>query len=102
MLVTFSNNVVNPNKRCPAWVVNVSDSCPGGCEFDTRLSRTFFPAYFCLSPLLKHVRKVLGGFGKKSCVSTGVRKPRNTCVSLTAMTIAVKVELNLNTTNQPA
>ena len=36
----------------------------GGCEFDTRL--TFFPAYFRLSPLLNHVRKVVGGFGKKS------------------------------------
>ena len=29
-------------------------------------------AYFRLSPLQKHVRKVVGGFGKKSCVSTGV------------------------------
>ena len=28
--------------------------------------------------LQKHVRKVVGGFGKKSCVSTGVRKPGNT------------------------
>ena len=27
--------------------------------------RNFFPAYFHLSPLLKHVRKVVGGFGKK-------------------------------------
>ena len=33
-----------------------------------------FPAYFCLSPLQKHVRKIVGGFGKKSCDSTGVRK----------------------------
>ena len=31
------------------------------------------------------VRKVVGGFGKKSCVRTGVRKPGNTCVSPTAM-----------------
>ena len=31
-------------------VVSVSDSWPGGCEFDPRLRRTFFPAYFCLSP----------------------------------------------------
>ena len=38
---------------------------PGGCEFKTRLRRTFFPAYFRLSPLLKHLRKVVGGFGKK-------------------------------------
>ena len=35
--------------------------------------------------LHKHVGKVLGGFGIKSCVSTGVRKPGNTCASPTAM-----------------
>ena len=35
--------------------------------------------------LQKHVGKVVGGFGKKSCVSTGVRKPGNTCASPTAM-----------------
>ena len=43
------------------------------------------------------------GFGKKSCVSTGVRKPENTYASLTAMirtALAVKVVLNPNTTNQ--
>ena len=66
-------------------VVSVSDSRPGGCEFDLRLRRLFFPAYFRLSPLQKHVRKVVGGFGKKSCVSTGERKPGNTCASPTAM-----------------
>ena len=32
-------------------------------------------------PLQKHVRKVVGGFGKKSCVSIGVRKPGNTYAS---------------------
>ena len=32
-------------------------------------------------PVQKHVRKVVGGFGKRSCVSTGVRKPGNTCAS---------------------
>ena len=37
-------------------VVSMSESCPGGCEFDTRLMGTYFLAYFCLSPL-KHVRK---------------------------------------------
>ena len=47
------------------------------------------------SPLQKHVRKVVGGFGKKSWVGTRVRKPRNTCVS---STLAVKVALNPNTT----
>ena len=66
-------------------VVSVSDSWPGGFEFDPRLRRLFFPAYFRLSPLQKHVRKVVGGFGKKSCVSTGVRKPGNTYASPTAM-----------------
>ena len=40
---------------------------------------------FRLSPLQKHVRKVVGGFEKKSCVSTGVRKPRTTYASPTAM-----------------
>ena len=57
-----------------------------------------------LSPLQKHVRKVVGGFGKKSCVSTGVRKPGNTlCVTdRHDMTLAVKMALNPNTTNQPA
>ena len=55
-----------------------------GFEFDTQLRRTFFPTYFRLSPLLKHVREVVGGIGKK-LVITGVRKPGNTCVSSTTM-----------------
>ena len=81
-------------------VVSMSDSRPCGCKFDPQLRRLFFPAYFCLSPLQKHVRKVVGGFGKKSCVSTGVRKPGNTCVTdRHDMTLAVKVALNPNTTN---
>ena len=52
--------------------------------------------------LQKHVRKVVGGFGKKSCVSTGVRKPGSTYASPTHnnMTSDVKVALNPNTTNQ--
>ena len=48
---------------CPARVAPYS--WPGGCEFKTQLRQTFFLAYFHLSPLLKHVRKVVGGFGKK-------------------------------------
>ena len=56
-------------------MVSVSDSRPGGCEFDPGLRRLFFPAYFRLSSLQKYVRKVVGGFGKKSCVSTGVKGP---------------------------
>ena len=66
-------------------MVSLSDSWPGGCAFDHRLRRNFFPAYFRLSPQQKHVRKVVGGFGKKSCVSSGVRKPGNTCASPTTM-----------------
>ena len=66
-------------------VVSVLNSSPGGCEFDPWLRGLFFPAYFRLSPLQKHVRKVVGGFGKKSCVNTGVRKPGNTYASPTAM-----------------
>ena len=66
-------------------VVSVSDSWPGGCEFDSQLRHTFFPACFHLSPLQKHVRKVAGGFGKKSYVSTGMRKPGNTCESPNTM-----------------
>ena len=54
-------------------------------EFHPRLRRLFFQACFHLSPLQKHVRKVVGGLGKKSCVDTGVRKPGNTCASPTAM-----------------
>ena len=44
-----------------------------------------FDNYFCLSPLQKHEGKVVGGFGKKSFVSTGKRKPGNKYASLTAM-----------------
>ena len=70
--------------RLGGSVVIVSDLWPGGCEFNPRLRQAFF-LYFHLSPLQKHVRKVVGGFGKKSCVSAGVRKPGNTCASPTAM-----------------
>ena len=59
-------------------MVSVSDSLPGACEFDPRLRRLFFPAYFRLLPLQKHVRKVVGGFGKKKMCFTGVRKQKKT------------------------
>ena len=72
------------------------------CSLSCRNSparRTVFPAYFRLSPLQKHVR-LGGGFVKKSCVSTGVRKPgKHMCVTdRNDITLAVKVALNLNTT----
>ena len=71
--------------RLGGSVVSVADSRLGGFQFEIRLKRTFFPGYFHLSPLLRHVRKVVDGFGKKVAFSTGVRKPGNTCVSPTAM-----------------
>ena len=49
------------------------------------LRRLFFLAYFCPSPLQMHVKKAVGGFEKKNCVSTGMRKPGNTYVSPTSM-----------------
>ena len=83
--------------RAPPWWR--SDECVG---LMTWLRRLFSPAYFRLSPLQKHMRKVVGGFGKKSGISTNVRKPGNTYASSTAMimTLAVKVALNPSTTNQ--
>ena len=96
-----TSQVLYPRPHPGGSVVSVSDSWPGGCKFDSRLRPLFFPAYFRLLPLQKHVRKVVGGFGKKSCVSTGVRKPGNTCVTdRLDMTLVVKVALNPNTTNQ--
>ena len=53
-------------------------------KFDPWLRPTFFLAYIHFTPLKEHVRKEVGGLGKKS-VSTGVRKPGNMCASLTAM-----------------
>ena len=80
-----NNQVLKQPPNTGGSVMSVSDLFLGDCEFDQPLRRTFFLAYFHLSPLQKHVRKVVGGFGKKSCVSTGVRKPGNTCASSTAM-----------------
>ena len=81
--------------------VSVSDLWPRGCEFDPQLRLLFFPAYCRLSPLQKHVRKVVSGLGKKSCGSTGVRKPGNICVTNHHyITLAVKVVLK-SQYNQP-
>ena len=40
---------------------------------------------FRTSASAEECEKRVGGFGKKSCVRTGVRKPGNTCASPTAM-----------------
>ena len=52
--------------------------------------------------LQKHVRKEVGGFGKKSCVSTGVRNARKQMCIIDRydLTLAVKVSINPNKTNQ--
>ena len=56
-----------------------------GCTIDGHIS--FYLQYLNImsSARSRKVRKVGGGFGKESCVSTGVRKPGNTYVSPTAM-----------------
>ena len=46
---------------------------------------TFLCGVFWPLTSAEHVRKVVGGFVKKSCVSTGVRKPGNSGASPTAM-----------------
>ena len=73
---------LNASRRCriqPAWV---AQCLTGGCEFDAWLRQTFFSAYFCLSCVLKHVRKVVDGFGKK-VVLVLVCESQETRVSLT-------------------
>ena len=72
----------------PGWL---SGECVGLMTW--WLWQLFFPAYFRLSPLQKYVREVVGGFGKKSCVSTGVRKPGNTYASLTAMILPLLLNM---------
>ena len=81
-------------------VVSVLGSWHGGCAFDNQLRRNFFPTYFRLLPLLKHVRKVDSGFGKKFVLVLVWESQETMCVTdCHDMTLAVKVALNLNTTN---
>ena len=58
--------------------------------------QTFFLAIFRLSPMT-HMRKVGSGFGKKSCVSTGVRKSgTHRCITdCHDMTLTVHMTLDL-------
>ena len=46
---------------------------------------TFLSGVFSPVTSAEAFEKVVGGFGKKSCGSTGVRKPGNTYASPTAM-----------------
>ena len=78
----------------------MSDSWPGDSDFDTRLKWTFFLVYFRLSPL-KHVRKVVSGFGKEVVKVLVWKARKHMCVTdCHDMTIGVKVALNPNTINQ--
>ena len=95
-------NLPKQLRLCPGGsVVSLSNSWPGGCQFDSWLRRTFFPAYFCLSPQQKHVGKVVSGFGKTVALIL-VWESQETHVTDHHMTLAVKVALNPNTTNQAA
>ena len=69
----------------PCFLYWYSKQYSGSCEFNPWLRRLFSPPDFSPSPLQKHVRKLVSGIGKNSCVSTGVRKPGNTYASPTAM-----------------
>ena len=84
-------------------VVSVSDSLPGGREFDPRLRPTFFTAYFRLLPLQKPVRMRSWWLWEEKLCSYWCEKARkHMCVTDSHdMTLAVKVVLNPNTTNQP-
>ena len=63
---------------------------------------TFLSGVFLPLTSAEACEKNVGGFGKKSCVSTGVRKPGNTWVTNGHdMTLPVKMALDPNTTNQP-
>ena len=49
------------------------------------VEKTFLSSMFSPLTSAEACEKVVGGFRKKSCVSTGVRKPGNTCASQTTM-----------------
>ena len=64
----YNDNTLNSKTLHPhqgGSVVSMSNSWPGGFEFHTRFRRTYFLAYLHLSPLLKHLRKVVGDIEKK-------------------------------------
>ena len=81
-------------------VVILSDSWPGGLSSIPKGGKLSFRHIFT-SPLQKHVRKVVGGFGKKKlCQYWSEKARKHMCVTdCHDMTLAVKVALNSNTTN---
>ena len=75
----------------------------GGCEFDPRLRRTSFSDVFSPFISAEACEKSSWWFRKKSCARAGCEKARkHMCVTdHHDMTLAVKVALTPNTTNQP-
>ena len=77
------------------------------CFYFIRVEICFFNQITLLSANVLSVDQAqilsaVGGFGKKSCVSTGMRKPGNICITdRHDMNLSVKAGLNHNTTNQP-
>ena len=62
-------------------LVSMSDSRPGGSEFETIFLSSVFSTLTSAEACKKSSQWLL----KESCVSTDVRKPGNTCVSPTTM-----------------
>ena len=65
LLQTRKKQRILDSSAPPRSLSGVLDSWPGDCKFDTQLSQTLSPAHFRLSPLLRHVRKLVRGFGKE-------------------------------------
>ena len=103
VLVTWDIRNLSQTMLCPAlvaqwWVCQIMTRC---LWVQSPAEANFLFGLFRLSPLQKHVRKVVAVFGKKSCVNTGETKARkHMCVTdHHDMTLAIKVALNPNTTN---
>ena len=80
-------------------VVSVSDSWPGGFWVPFPVEANFLSGVFSPLTSAEACEKSSPWLWKENCVSTGVRKPGNICVTdHHDMTLAVKVTLNPNTT----
>ena len=56
------------------------------CKFECNITSDWLTVWFSQSEVVLHSNASKNsGFGKISCVSTGVRKPVNTCASPTAV-----------------
>ena len=62
--VYSSNEILNVHKN-DRWIQAFMDTAVDRLKASALLGRNFFPAYFRTSPLLKHMRNIVGDFGKK-------------------------------------